>query len=102
MEKLEHIRYFLLFEFNRGGKQRRRPETFAPCMRTSAIRGNTSGKWFSRLNEDYFDINDISRSGRTSGFDEDRLNTLIHIDPRQCTRELANMMKCVHSTIVRH
>ena len=40
-------------------------------------------------------------SGRTSGFEEDRLNTLIHNDPRQCTRELADVMNCGHSTIVR-
>ena len=45
---------------------------------------------------------DTPRSGRPSGFDEDRLNTLIHNDPRQCTRELANVMNCDHSTIVRH
>ena len=25
-----------------------------------------------------------------------------HNDPRQCTRELANVMNCEHSTIVRH
>ena len=34
MEKLEHFRRILLFEFNRGRKQRRRPETFVPCMGT--------------------------------------------------------------------
>ena len=37
-----------------------------------------------------------------SGLDEDRLNRLIHNDPRQCTRELPNVMKYDHSTIVRH
>ena len=35
-------------------------------------------------------------------FDEDRSSTLIHNDPRHCTRELANVMKCDHSTLVRH
>ena len=43
---------------------------------------------FSRFKEDCLDISDTPRSGRSSGFDEDRLNTLIHNDPRQCTREL--------------
>ena len=41
--------------------------------------------------EDRFDICDTPRSGRPSGFGEDRLNTLIHNDPGQCTRELANV-----------
>ena len=47
-------------------------------------------------------ISDTPHSGRPSGFDEDHLNTLIHNDPRQCTRELTNMINCNHSTIVRH
>ena len=58
---------------------------------------STARKQFS-----HFDISDTSRSGRPSGFDEDSLNILIHNDPRQCTRELANVMNCDHSTIVRH
>ena len=36
------------------------------------------------------------------GFDKERLNTSFQIDPRQCTLELANVMNCDHSTIVRH
>ena len=36
------------------------------------------------------------------GLIKDALNTLIHNDPRQCTRELTNVMNCDHSTIVRH
>ena len=57
---------------------------------------------FSRFKEGRFDNSDTPHSGKPSGFDEDRLNTLIHNDPRQCTRELANVMHCDHSTIVRH
>ena len=49
-----------------------------------------------------FDVSDSPRSGRSSGFDEDRLNILIHYHPRQGTRKLANVMNCDHSTIVRH
>ena len=57
--------------------------------------------WLSRFKEDHFDISDTQRSGRSSEFDEDRLNTLIHNDPRQCS-QLANLMNCDHSTIERH
>ena len=35
------------------------------------------------------------------GFDADRLNTLIHNDPRQCTRVLENVLNYDNSTIVR-
>ena len=56
----------------------------------------------SRFKEDSFDINDTPSSGRPSGLDKNRINTLIDNDQRQCTRELANVMNCDHSTIVRH
>ena len=76
----------------------RHSETFAPCMVTIP----SARKLFSRFKEDRFGINDTPGSGRSSGFDDDRLNALIHNDPRQCTRELANVMNCDHSTIVRY
>ena len=63
----------------------------------NVIRKSTARKWFSRFKKDRFDISDTP-----SEFDEDRLNTLIHNDPRKCSRELANVMNCDHSTIVRH
>ena len=52
----------------------------------NAIGESMARKWFSRFKEDRFDICDTPRSGRSSGFDDDRLNTLIHNYPRQCTR----------------
>ena len=61
---------------------------------------STARKLFSRFKENLFDFSDTQCSGRTSGYDEDRVNTLIHNDTRQCTRELLNVMNCDHSTIV--
>ena len=66
----------------------------------NAIRESMARKLFSHFKEDCFDISDTPHSGRTLGFDEDHLNTLMHNDPRQCTQELANVMNCVHFTIV--
>ena len=68
----------------------------------NAIGDSTARKWFSHFMEDRYDISDTPRTGRLLGFDEICLNTLIYDDPRQCTRELANVMNCDHSTIVRH
>ena len=82
-----------------GRKQRSRQNI---CAVYGDIGESTARKWFSRFKEDRFNISDTPRRGRPSGFDEDRLNTLIHNDPRQCTRELADVMNCDHSTIVRH
>ena len=90
MEKLKHFLHILLFEFNRGAKAAEATRNICAVYGDNAIGESTERKWFSRFKEDHLDISDIPRSGRLSGFDEDRLNTLIHNDPRQCTRELAN------------
>ena len=96
MEKLEHFRHILLFEFNRGTK------ATEAARNICAVGERRVRKWFSSFKEDRFDITDVPRSGKPSWLDEDRLNTLIHNDPRQCTRQLANVMNCDHSIIVRH
>ena len=59
-------------------------------------------KWFSHFKEVRFDISDMSHSGRPLRFDEDHLNTLLHNDPYQCAQQLADVMNCDHSTIMRH
>ena len=101
MEKLEHFRHILLFEFNRGAKAAEVARNICAMYGDNDIGESTARKWFSRFKEDRFDISDTPRSGRRSEFDEDRLNTLIHNDPLQCYRELANVMNCDHSIIVR-
>ena len=102
MEKLEHFRHILLSEFNRGEKAAETARNISVMFGDNVIGESMARKWFSRFKEDRFDISDTPRSRKLSEFDEDRLNTLIHNDPHQCTRELANVINCDHSTIVRH
>ena len=102
MEKLEHFRLILLFEFNRGAKAAEAARNICAMYGDSAIGESTPRKWFSRFKEDRFVSSGSPRSGRPSGFYEDRLNTFNHNDPRQCTRELENILECDHSTILRH
>ena len=85
VEKLEHFRHLLLYEFNRGAKVAEAARNICAVYGDNAIGESIVKKEFRR----------------PSGFD-DRLNTFIHNDPCQCTRELANVMNCDHSTIVRH
>ena len=90
VEKLEHFRHILLFEFKRG-ESSGGARNICVMYEDNAIGETTARKWFSGFKEDRFDVSDTPRSERP-GFDEDRLNTLIHNDPCQCTRELANVM----------
>ena len=102
VQKNEHFRHILLFEFNRGVKASEAARTICAVYGENAIVESTARKWFSRFKMGHFDMNDFPRSGRPSDFDEDRLNASIRDDPRQSTRELGNMMNCDQSTIVRH
>ena len=102
MEKLEHLQHIVLFEFIRGVKETEAARNICGLYGDNAIGESTARKCFSCFKEDCFDISDTPRSGKPSRFDEDHLNTLIHNDPCQCTREQATVMNCNHSTIVRY
>ena len=84
------------------GKRAEAARNICAMYRDNAIGDSMTRKGFSRFKENHFDTSDTPRSRRPFGFNEDRLNTLIHNDPRQWTRELANVMNFDHSTIVRH
>ena len=73
MEKLEHFRHILLFEFNRGAKAVEAARNICAMYGDNAIGKSMARKWFSRFKEDRFDISDTPRSGRPSGFDEDQV-----------------------------
>ena len=79
VKKLEHFRHILLFEFNRGAKAAEAARNICAVYGDNAIGESTARKWFSHFEEDHSDISDTPRSGRPSGFDEDRLNTMIHV-----------------------
>ena len=102
MEKLEHFRHVILFEFNIGAQATEAARNICAVFGENAIGESMAREWFSRFKEGRFDISHAPSSGRPLGFDEDRLNTLIHNDPRQYSRELANVMNYDHSTLVRH
>ena len=82
MEKLEHFRHILLFEFNTGSKVTEAARNICAVYGDNSIGESTARKLFYRFKDDRFDISDTPRSGRPLGFNEDRLNTLIHHDPR--------------------
>ena len=89
------IDWNIYYIFSLSSKEGRKQRQICAVYGDNTIGESTARKWFSRYEEDRFDISDTPRAGRPSGFDEDCLNKLIQNDPRQCTRELANVMNCV-------
>lgn len=102
VDKKEHFRHLLLFEFNRGANAKEATQKICEVYGEDAISLRTSQNWFQRFYDGDFDLNDKIRPGRPVELDEERLNNLVHEDPRQTTRELAEKMQCSHSTIERH
>ncbi|KFD54701.1 hypothetical protein M513_04401 [Trichuris suis] len=98
----EYLRHVLLFQYNGG------LSAVAPAEKIHAVYGEESvsdravRKWFSCFREGNFDRSDSARSGRPSDLDEEKLNALVHEDPRQSTCELAEKIGCSHVTVSRH
>ena len=67
MEKFEHFRHILLFEFGKVGKAAEAARNICVVNGDNAMGESSSRKWFSRFKEDRFDISDTPRSGRPSG-----------------------------------
>lgn len=102
VEKNEHFRHILLFEFNRGTNAAEATRNICYVYGEGAIVERTSQKWFSRFRNSNFDLSDSQRHGRSSDFDEDRLNQLLEVNSRQTTREMADEIGVSQATIVRH
>ena len=63
---------------------------------------STPRKWFAKFKNGNFDIDDTSRSGRPSEFDEDHIKELLKKESCQTSRELAEKMNCDQKTILNH
>ncbi|XP_065665663.1 histone-lysine N-methyltransferase SETMAR-like [Hydra vulgaris] len=102
VDKTEHFRHHLLFAFNRGVKAAEATRENCAVYGEGAMPESTARRWFSRFKNGNFDLKDGSHTGRPIEFDEERLNQLLHENPRQTTRELAEQMDCDKKTVVNH
>ncbi len=102
VEKNKHFRHLLLFGFNQGLNASKAAANIREVYGEKSIADSTARKWFSRFNERNFDLSDAPCSDRPTDFNEEKLNALIHENPRQTTRELAETMQISHMTISRH
>ncbi|KFD49143.1 hypothetical protein M513_09967 [Trichuris suis] len=94
VDKKEHLRHVLLFLYNGGLSALAAAEKIHAVYGEEPISDRAARKWFSRFREGNFDLSDSARSGRPSDFDKERLNALVHEDPRQSIRELAEKIGC--------
>ena len=91
---------FFSLSSTEGQKQRRQPETFAPCMGTMPSERARQENGFLVLRTIVLTLVTLHVQKDLRGLMKIVLNTLIHNDPRQCTLELIDVMNCNHSSIV--
>jgi hypothetical protein len=63
VEKNEHFRHLLLYEFNRGSKAVEAARNISAVYGEDSI-AETAQKWFVRFKQSNFDMSDTPRSGR--------------------------------------
>lgn len=102
LDKIYHLRHILLFEFNRGSNASESARNICGVYGKGFVAERTARKWFSRFKNGNFDMSDEQRTGRPSGFNEERLEVLLQEDPKQTTRELAKKMDYSPQTVLNH
>jgi hypothetical protein len=64
VEKNEHFRHLLLYEFNRGSRAAEVTRNICAVYVEDSIAERTAQKWLARFKQDNFDMSDTPRSGR--------------------------------------
>ena len=98
--KKQHIRHLLFFTFHQGQKAAEAARDIRMVYGEGVIGESTARKWFAKLKNGNFDIDDTPRRGRLSEFDENHLKALLK-ESRQISRQLAEKINCNQKTIWR-
>lgn len=98
----EYIRGLLLYDFKSGESAVASSRRINAAFGEGTVSKRTAQDWFKRFRDGDFNLKDSVRSGRASEFDNERLCQLVKSNPRQTTRELAQVLGVHHSTIADH
>ena len=97
-----YIRGLLLYDFKSGLSAAESSRRINAAFGAGTVSERTAQDWFARFRQGNFNLEDLPRSGRPSEVDDDRLRTLVEADPRQTTRELAQVLDVDHETVTSH
>lgn len=98
----ETIKSNFLNEFKRGRKAAETAQNVNDVFEKDTVNERGVQRWFVRFRSGDESLEDEEHDSRSSEVDDDQLKTLIEVDPRKPTRELAKELHVDHATVVQH
>lgn len=98
----EQIRVCLLYEFKLGHSAAAAARNITGAWGEDSVSERVAQLWFARFRSGDTALQDEPRPGRPSVIDDDILEELIKVDPRQTVRELAVILKVDPTTVCNH
>ena len=97
-----HLRHAMFYEFSRGSSSCVAAENINNVYGQGSISVHTVREWYTRFRSGDRNLEDQPRPGRPLELENSRIIQLLHENPQQTTRELADSLGVDHSTVVRH
>lgn len=97
-----HVRHCVLYCFKRGLNASAAAREICGTYGDNAISVSTCKRWYAKFRAGDLSLMDEPREGRPQTVDDDLLQSLLHANPRQSTRELAKCLGCSHVAIQQH
>lgn len=96
------IRTCLLYEYKLNKNATEAAFNICQAWGKDAMTKRNAQRWFTRFRSGVTSIEDECRSGRPSAIDNNILKSLIESNPRQSTRELAEILNVDNTTVCDH
>jgi len=95
------LRHSLLYEFALGTSAAEAYRKLCVAFGEDVISRMTCYNWYDRFKEGSYETEDKPRSGRPSELSDETVKEVVEANPRATTREMASILRCDHSTVVR-
>ncbi len=97
-----YLRCCILYEFQLDHSAREAAANICRALGQGSVSHATCNNLFQKFRSGDTDLEDYPRPGHEPKVDNEELQNLLEIDPRQTTRELAAELGCTHTAIEKH